>query len=276
MPRAVIPTGSSFLFTLLTTAALVHAGPPTNPAGWNFKAEFIVPLVQSVPETLKNQDKASGRFGTGIWLPGDQSVIYPLAAAWAINEPGNPWHHDEKLLEAIMAGGDLLINAQDKDGRWIFRKKDNSTWGKHFDPWVYSRWIRTFSLISEAMPQERRERWKKALELGYAGIEKHELSHVQNIPAHHAMGLFIAGKVLNHPEWCVKASEFLVRVAKAQDPAGFWSEHVGPVVHYDFVYTDALGTYYGISHDKSVLGALERAARFHANFTYPDGSNIET
>ena len=175
-----------------------------------------------------------------------------------------------------MRGGDVLAETQAKDGQWVFRKKDNSTWGNHFNPWVYSRWARAFSLIREAMPPPRRARWEKGLTLGYSGIAQTALARVHNIPAHHAMGLYIAGKALNRPEWCAKASEFLVQVATAQDPNGFWSEHYGPVVAYNFVYVDALGIYYSLSHDAKVLPALERAAQFHANFVYPDGSCIET
>jgi hypothetical protein len=45
---------------------------------------------------------------------------------------------------------------------------------------------------------------------------------------------------------------------------------------YNFVYVDALGTYYAMSHDKRILPALERAATFHHHFTYPGGQNVET
>ena len=233
-------------------------------------------LVEAVPGLLKQQDAKTGKFGSGVWIAGDQNVIYPLAAAWSIKDRANPFYHDPKLLRAIMDGGDVLVGAQGKDGKWMFRKKDNSTWGLHFDPWTYSRWVRTYSLISEAMPADRRARWEKALTLGYSGIARSALVRVQNIPAHHAMGLYIAGKSLNHPEWCTKASEYLVQVANAQDPNGFWTEHSGPVVTYNLVYVDALGIYYALSHDEKVFKALERATTFHANFIYPDGTHIET
>jgi hypothetical protein len=243
---------------------------------WHFKQEFLNELTRSVPATLSRQDKTTGRFGAGLWLPPDQLVIFQLAAAWAIKDPHNRFHHDAALLRAIMAGGDALIGAQDKNGRWEFRKRDNSTWGMHYDPWTYSRWVRTYSLIRDAMPAGRRERWRKALELGYAGIAKNELKVIQNIPAHHAMALYVAGKAMNHPQWCEQASAYLMRIVQAQNTNGFWTEHYGPVVHYNLVYVDALGTYYALSHDARVLNALERAAQFHANFTYPDGTDIET
>jgi hypothetical protein len=126
------------------------------------------------------------------------------------------------------------------------------------------------------MPMERRDRWEKSLILGFEGISKTALKRVHNIPAHHAMGLYCAGKVLERPEWCEQAAEFMSKVCAAQDSGGYWSEHLGPVVGYNLVYTDALGTYFAMSQDETVLPALERSALFHAAFTFPDGSRVET
>ena len=41
--------------------------------------------------------------------------------------------------------------------------------------------------------------------------------------------------------------EFLIKVAAQQTEGGYWSEGGGPVVLYDFVYLDAIGTYYAMS-----------------------------
>jgi hypothetical protein len=68
----------------------------------------------------------------------------------------------------------------------------------------------------------------------------------------------------------------MMKVVAAQSEGGYWSEGGGPVVAYDFVYIDALGTYYAVSGDQRVLPSLEKTARFHRYFTYPDGSNVET
>ncbi len=65
------------------------------------------------------------------------------------------------------------------------------------------------------------------------------------------------------------------RVVDAQSPDGFWSEHVGPVINYGFVYVEAVGAYYAMSHDPDVLPALQRAAKFHSAFVYPDGRPVE-
>jgi hypothetical protein len=259
----------------ITPPALL-LGAPDAPDTWHFKAEFLPPLVAAVPGIMQSQDPATGRFGSGVWIVTDQNVLLPLATAWSLEAPGNPHFHNAVLLQMIMAGGDALIDDQDADGMWVFRKKDGSTWGNIYMPWTYSRWLRAYGLIRDAMPAERRARWEQALTLGYAGIARTALNRIHNIPAHHAAALYLAGQLLARPGWCRQAAEFLGRVAGEQDEGGFWSEHMGPVVSYNLVYVDALGSYHALSGDRGVLPALERSARFHANFTYPDGSKVET
>ncbi|MCA9430773.1 MAG: hypothetical protein KC940_09730, partial [Candidatus Omnitrophica bacterium] len=179
-------------FFLLSSIVLCISIP-----GWSadliYKEDMIGLLVKEVPKILENYDSKTGRFGTGIWICRDQHDIYPLAVAYSTKHEDNPYFKDPQILEAIIRGGDALIEDADEDGKWIFRKKDGSEWGMIWMPWTYSRWVRAFDLVKEDMPQEARDRWEKALTLGYSGIKEHALNSVHNIPAHHAMGLYIAG-----------------------------------------------------------------------------------
>ena len=240
---------------------------------WKPEPELRQTLFDAVPEILESQ-RADGRFGTEPWICRDQQMTFPLAAAWSLQD--SPYYQDEKILEAIVFGGDALIDEQDENGMWIFRKKDHSTWGQIYMPWTYSRWIRTYLIVREAMSQEAQDRWSKGLLLGFEGISRTALERVHNIPTHHAMSLYYAGIVFGREDWKSQAADFLARVVAEQSEYGWWTENVGPVVSYNFVYPDALGVYYHASGDPIVLEALERAARFHANYTYPDGSSVET
>ncbi len=269
-------TRAECISALAALPVTIAAGGEEPQKEWTFKAEFLKQLVKHVPLLLKTQNRENGQFGTGIWIVTDQNVLFPLAVAWSRKDPANPHYHDPALLEAIGKGGDALIAAQNERGMWIFRKKDNSTWGDIYMPWTYSRWIRAYALVQGALPDERRARWEKALTLGFEGIAATALNSLHNIPTHHAMALYCAGGALNRPEWKTQASAYMKRIVAAQDPGGFWSENLGPVVGYNFVYVDALGAYYGMSKDPVVLPALERAARFHASFTYPNGGAVET
>ncbi len=241
-----------------------------------YKERLVPVLVEQIPGILGVFDPETGQFGKGIWISTDQNRMYPLAVAYAHRSDENPYYKDKELLDVIMKAGDALIEDADEKGQWMFRKKDGSTWGKIWMPWAYSRWVRAFSLIKDDMPSERRAKWEAALTLGYTGISQNELGHVHNIPAHHAMGLYIAGEALDREEWRRQAAEFMIQVAGKQAEGGYWSENVGPVVGYNFVYADALGTYYALSGDRRVLPALEKAARFHLHFTYPNGHRVET
>ena len=241
-----------------------------------YKDRLLKELVEDVPAILKSFDAETGRFGSGIWICRDQHPMYPLAVTYASKAEGNPYFGDAELLKVIVKSGDPLLENMDERGQWVFAKKDGSTWGKIWMPWTYSRWVRTFQLIKDRMPAEARKRWADALTLGYTGISKSQLKSVHNIPSHHAMGLFIAGKALDRPAWCEQAAKFMMKVVGTQSEAGYWSEGGGPVVLYDFVYVDALGTYYSESKDERVLPALEKAAVFHQHFTYPGGQAVET
>jgi hypothetical protein len=245
-------------------------------AEWNPREKFLRSLVDDVPAMLKSQNRETGRFGDEPWICTDQNLVFPLAAAWAIQDKSNPYYHSAEVLEAVMKGGDALVADQDKNGMWTFRKKDNSTWGQILMPWTYSRWIRAFALIKDAMPAERRQHWERGLLLGFGNISKSCLGHIHNIPSHHAMALYCAGQCFNRDDWKQQAKQFMAKVVAAQQPGGWWVEHSGPVVAYNFVYGEALGIYHAMSRDASVLEALRRAAVFHGTFVYPDGSIVET
>lgn len=243
------------------------------PETWCNEPQILDSLLASIPEILADQ-KSNGQFGDEPWICRDQHRMFALAAVWQL--PGNDYYHDPAVLKSIVHAGDALIEDQDEQGMWTFRKKDHSTWGQIYMPWTYSRWIRTYRIIREHVDASTQIRWDAALTLGFEGIARHELERIHNIPAHHAMALFCAGEVLKRPEWQDQASDFLRKVVAEQSHHGWWTEHVGPVVAYNYVYVDALGVYYSLSGDDAVLDALERSARFHANYTYPDGSMVET
>ena len=246
------------------------------PAELKYKERLLPLLVAKAPKILDTYNPQTGHFGKGVWICQDQNVMFPLAVLYSSPSPENKYYKDKNLLEIIMKAGDALIQDMDQKGQWVFRKKDSSTWGMIWMPWTYSRWIRAFLLIRDDMPEDRRALWGKALTLGYTGISQNELEKVHNIPVHHAMGLYLAGKALNKPQWSKDAVDFLHKAVETQSEAGYWAEGEGPVVAYNFVYIDALGVYYSVSRDPIVLPALERGALFHSHFTYPGGQSVET
>lgn len=240
---------------------------------WQPEPELLTALDDAVPAILASQ-KDNGQFGTEPWISTDQNVLLALAAAWSLEHSVH--YHSAAVLDAIVRGGYAIQDAQDEAGMVLFRKKDHSTWGQIYMPWVYSRWIRAYALVRDAMDEAARQRWDEGLQLGYDGIARTALTRVHNIPTHHAMGLYCAGQVFGRTDWQRQAAAFLHRVVDAQDADGWWAEHEGPVVAYNLVYAESLGVYCAFSGDDRVLDALTRAARYHAACVYPDGALLET
>ena len=241
---------------------------------WPPRDYLVKSLVEAVPRYLDEYHPDTGRFGTEPWICSDQNRIFPLAAAWAIEDQNNPWHHSDEVLEAVAKGGEALAGDMDADGKWTFRKKDNSTWGQIHMPWTYSQWIRAYHLVRDALPEASRKKWEQGLLLGFKGIRRYADGGVHNIPTHHAMALYIAGVCFDNDDWRNAATTFMAKAVDKQDPVGFWSENFGPVVGYNRVYVDALGIYYHFSKDPVVLDALERSAKFHSSVLWPDGSSV--
>ena len=240
---------------------------------WTREPQLLESLDLAVPDILASQ-KPDGQFGIEPWISTDQNCLLALAAAWSLEDSSH--YHSEQVVQAIVLGGDALIDAQDEVGMVTFRKKDHSTWGQIYMPWVYSRWIRAFALVKEAMENDARERHGAALMKGYDGIARTAMDRVHNIPTHHAMGLYCAGVVFTRDDWKKQARDFMGQVISEQSPQGWWAEHKGPVVAYNFVYAEAIGVYYAMSGDDSGLDALRRAAQYHSACVYPDGSLLET
>jgi len=266
----LVATCGMALFTLAASEAAAEE--PWN--AWAPRAFLIRSLVDAVPGYLESFHPDTGRFGSEPWICQDQNVLFPLAAAWAIEDSQNPYYHSAEVLNIIAKGGEALVDDMDDKGMWMFRKKDNSTWGPIHMPWTYSRWIRAYHLVGDALPEASRKRWQEGLLLGFGGIRAYMDGGVHNIPTHHAMGLYIAGVCFDRNEWKQAAAAFMAKSVGEQDPVGYWSEHYGPVVGYNEVYVDALGIYYHFSKDPVALEALQRSAKFHASVLWPDGSSV--
>jgi hypothetical protein len=267
------------LVLLAAPLCTTHAAENRTPVEteWNPRGRCVKQLVAAVPSILKSQNPTTGRFGTEPWVTEDQNVLLPLAAAWSIQDPDNPYYNDPAVLEAILKGGDALADAQDKDGNWTFRKKDNSTWGQTLEPWAFGRWMATYHIIQDAMPAQRREKWERSLLLGCRRlVAALRTARVHNKTAYHASTVYCAGLCFHREDWKQAARDFMAKVSAEQSPGGWWSEHSGPLVGYNVVYVQALGIYHALSGDASVLEALRRAAVYHATLTYPNGNRVET
>ena len=111
---------------------------------------------------------------------------------------------------------------------WLFRKKDNSTWGQIYMPWTYASWIRAYVLVKDALPKAQRAKWEKGLLLGFNGISKTTLTRIHNIPCYDAMALYIAGVAFKNEAWKKQAWDFERKVIEAAGPRGLLERELRP------------------------------------------------
>jgi hypothetical protein len=234
-------------------------------------------LSRGVESAAEQFDSGTGRFlaANGGWAVTNQDVIFPLALLH--ETPGTAYYGDRKVLRLCLRGGDALRDWQDAEGRFEFIKTDGSRWGMIYMPWSIYHWLETWVLLRDRMDGARRRRWEKGLQLAYNGLAREcATPRAHNIPTWNGMSLVRAGHVFDRADWVEAGRRQVLFSAAEQHPDGYWPEGVGPTTGYNLVYVHALGLYYAFTRDRAVLKPLRRAVRFHATFTYPDGSPVET
>lgn len=246
-------------------------------------------IASGVEEKLETFDEATGRFITEPtgpiapgatpedlgWIVTNQDVMYALATLYL--EGDSPFHRNPEILEIAGRAGDAVRDFQDEDGRVEFIKPDGSKWGMTYMGWTNYAWLETWALLREHLDDERRERWEQGLLLAHEGQAREIANpeHVHNIPTWKAMSSWRAGDLMDRDDLKQVAEDYMAAVVEAQEPGGYWAEHMGPTTGYNRVYLHALGLYHIFSGDDSVLPAIEAATEFHQTFTWPDGSDIK-
>lgn len=224
------------------------------------------------------QDPTSGRFYVDGAFRGlsDQGLMYPLAVAWKMAEDDFP--HRRDLLMVTEKAVKALLDGIGKDGTTDLVGTDGAVWKRHHDPWLYLHMIRTYAIVREKMSPSLEQRWRQLLLEGFGRIADRELLHARphNLHLVQAVALHKAGTVFQKPRWQNAARTYIRTVIAAQNPEGYWSEHEGPVVDYNFVYLYALGIHYAETGDEATGQALAKGAAFQYRMRYLDGTSIET
>ncbi|KAF0219933.1 MAG: hypothetical protein FD174_1657 [Geobacteraceae bacterium] len=253
---------------------------PNNMSPVDAGRNIVLNLFVGQVEKIKGwQDKSTGRFTVdgAPYNPAFASLMYPLAVAWKVNDKGTSQYRKD-LLERIDTAVQAVLPDIGSDGRSDLVGTDGKVWQRHYDPWLYLHMIRTYSIVKGRINHDVEQKWLEALETGFNAIASKELilAKPYNLQLVQAVALSMAAKTLHKPQWEHVSSNFIRTVISNQSEDGFWSEHNGPLVDYNFIYMNALGIYYAETSDESARAALEKGAHYLYKMRYLDGSNVET
>lgn len=208
-------------------------------------------------------------------------AILPPAVLYAKKHAGNGRYHDPAMLALALRIGDLSA-AEDEKG--TFEPRLDSDWD------VYA-WLEAWRLLERELGNDRRVRWKRAIERNIALFVKpaeerldfpwYNSPYISTSPNHYSLwaaNLLLGGRTFGHQDWEQLGARILRRyVTVEQAPDGYWGEHSrsGPTVGYNHLTLSAAALYWELTRDPDALTALRRATDFHEHFTWPDGTPVE-
>ena len=212
-------------------------------------------------------------------LPG--TILAP-AVLYTRQHPANQHFHDPKMLALALRIGDQLAT-----------ETEGPDWENIFDSeWEPCLWVEAYRLLETKLGEERRERWKRAIQkhVAHYAVDAqkrvdfpfYNTPYIGTSPNHFsswAALLLISGQALGRKDWEALGTRILHRfAAEEQTPDGYWGEHGrgGPTTGYNQVTMTQVALYWEHTHDPAALKALRRATDFHKYFTYPDGKPVET
>ncbi|HUU29098.1 MAG TPA: hypothetical protein VM123_14925 [archaeon] len=285
---------SLFLFSPLAAATLDN-----HP---NWKADKLPDLYYEVlaasAEKAREFQAPDGRFRSSLpssaaedektWSITDMQYIYVPALLYTDAHPANPRRGDEKTLEMALRAGDYLASCIDRDGKVVPRVNGKPVEALDEHRTLYC-WTEALGLLREHLDKARLETWLEALRR--AGEElvrdlepridrpRYTSPFLGYSPNHfglRATTIFRMGTVLDMPEWSKLTIGALRRFVLEMRPGGYWAEHDGPTMSYDYLNGSVASLYWQYTADLAAGKAMRANTDFHLYWCTPDGVDIHT
>jgi len=281
------------VFSSLSAATLEH-----HP---HWKSERLPDLYYEVlaraVENAAPLQAPDGRFRGRLPVPGSQErgwrvvamqFIYAPALLYVSQHPANPLYGDKKVLEMALKAGDYLAATIDDNGRVVPLVNGRRTNPLDSHRFLYC-WTEALGLLEDHMDSERLERWRAALLragkalaarlVSKAGRPRITAPFVGTSPNHY--GLWAAtvlrmGMVLGVPGWVSLTSDPLRRFAREVRPGGYWAEHDGPTMNYDYLNSSVAALQWRYAADPAAWKAMRANTDYHLHWCTPDGVDIYT
>ncbi len=195
-----------------------------------------------------------------------QEFVWPLALAWALESPHNPYHRARALRDWVVAGIRYAARSAHRDGSC-----------DDYFPYEKAGGAAAFSLLAclesyallglddDALVAffQRRAQW----------LAHHEESgQLSNHQALIVLCLLRLAAVTGEPAWRQHAARRLEKLLGWQTAEGWFPEYQGCDPGYLTLTVSLLAEIHGIAPSPQLRDALERAVAVAAEFLHPDGT----
>jgi hypothetical protein len=248
----------------------------------NFKTSLAEYIDRRMTDLLAMQNP-DGSFGP-YPLTNAQYPFYTMA--YALKKlPGSHRQGSAQLRTALIQALEHYYHQVGDNGLAEFYGMAGLKWGKCLTgDWPMFCWQETLILLEPDLPPElflrHREKILKIVALHSAEAVKKMTddpikTNMHNLFTWKALMLYRAGILWGNEAWLRLGTDILRKVVQVQNPGGWWSEG-GPVVGYNLITAQAISLYAELSEDQEARTAMEKSARYHEIFSYPDSLPVET
>lgn len=195
-----------------------------------------------------------------------QEFVLPLALAYELNIPNNPFHHQPAIKNWVETGILFAARGAHRDGScddyFPYERAGGAT---AFSLLACVDSYSLLGLVNEEMLRffKRRADWL---------ARHHESGRLSNHQALIALCLELLGRLLKTDEWNHARDERIERVLSWQSAEGWFQEYEGCDPGYQTLTLSCLARLYELIPNEKLKDALTRAANFAGEFIHPDGS----
>jgi hypothetical protein len=286
-----------FLAAVSISSSLIAATLENHPQ-WKSEGlpELFYEVMAASVEKAGKLQASDGRFRERLPVSADESdwpitlmqYIYVPSLLYVSRNPANPLSGDPALLSMAIKAGDYLASCMTEEGRVRPRVNGIELSELDADRSVYC-WAESMSLLENYLDDERRAAWRDALHRYGATMERqikakmhrpHYTSPFLGTSPNHlgwwAVTILRIGMVLENEAWVALAGATMHRFVREITPGGYWEEHDGPMMSYDYLNVAVAAIYWHYFHDPAAWRALEINLPYHLHWTTPDGVDIQT
>ncbi len=213
-----------------------------------------------------------GHRGEGKGGINESPAATPLAYAYRLKHPLNPYYNDKAVLHRAVAGALRDMMAITEDEIIPGSGSDRNTY-PGIPAFVFGkRYFPEFGMLAPHVPAEVRAPWTEGMRRLFDRYWAEGLVSTRNQSAHYltAFQWFAIGT--GDPDDAALAKAYARRYVEGASSAGYHEEATGPCSTYAGMQHFFMGQYYALSGDPLMLEAIRQSYNFYNHTVAPEAN----